>query len=136
MAGRGQREAARNPQDAEPLPGRAHARLPNRPAGQQRTQRRRGAARAGMMAASLRVGGRVMSGSGAPLAACAVTLAPLAVVVPLALGPLFLVTAATCLALDLRGLLSTLRRFAPLAWLLLLLTAWATVSASWSILPL
>src|SRR5665213_2322265 len=53
-----------------------------------------------MMAASLRVGGRVMSGTGATLAACALALAPLAVVVPL------------------------------------VLSAWATVSAMWSILPL
>jgi hypothetical protein len=77
-----------------------------------------------------------MSGSGATLAACALILAPLAVVMPLALAPLFLVTAATLLALDIRGFLRTVRRFAPLAWLLLLLTAWAAVSASWSILPL
>lgn len=89
-----------------------------------------------MMAASLRVGGRVMSGTGATLAACALALAPLAVVVPLALAPLFAVTALALLALDVRSVLGTLRRYAALAWLLLLLSAWATVSATWSILPL
>src|SRR5665213_1899120 len=89
-----------------------------------------------MMAASLRVGGRVMSGTGATLAACALALAPLAVVAPLALAPLFAVTALALLALDVRSVLGTLRRYAALAWLLLLLSAWATVSATWSILPL
>jgi exopolysaccharide production protein ExoQ len=79
---------------------------------------------------------RSLSWSARVLAACAVVLPPLAVIDPLALAPLFTLAAVAILALGGSAVAAAARTLAPLALLLGLLAAWATVSATWSIVPL
>src|ERR1700722_9579001 len=72
----------------------------------------------------------------ATLALSAGLLAPLAVIDPLGLAPFFAIAAVTLLVFARDGLGRMAWQLAPAALLFLLLTLWATVSASWSILPL
>src|SRR6185312_1687660 len=75
-------------------------------------------------------------GNAIVLRACAFFLAPAAVIDPLALAPLFGLAAVAILALGGKAALDAARPLAPLALLLALLSLWATLSASWSIVPL
>jgi O-antigen ligase len=69
------------------------------------------------------------------LAVAAIIAPPLAVLAPLALAPLLALVAAALLASDARRCVAALRRFAPLAVLLALLSVWASLSAWWSPIP-
>ena len=75
-------------------------------------------------------------GSALVLRACALLLAPAAVIDPLTLAPLFGLAAVAIVALDRKAVFEAARPLAPLALLLALLSLWATLSAAWSILPL
>ncbi|HUB95467.1 MAG TPA: O-antigen ligase family protein, partial [Stellaceae bacterium] len=69
------------------------------------------------------------------LALAAGVLAPVGVIDPLAIAPLFAVLALALLLLGRNGLLEPLRQLWPAALLFLLLAIWATLSSFWSILP-
>ena len=73
--------------------------------------------------------------AGNVLACSAIIAPPLAVLAPLALAPLLALVALALLASDWRGCLDALRRLAPLAALLALLSLWASVTAAWSPIP-
>jgi exopolysaccharide production protein ExoQ len=79
---------------------------------------------------------RPRSRSALVLAACGFLVPTVAVIDPLALAPLFAIAAAALVALDARAVAAAARPLAPAALLLGLLSLWAIVSASWSILPL
>jgi O-antigen ligase len=68
------------------------------------------------------------------LAACALIMPALAVYAPLGLAPLLAVSAVLLLLAQGRSLARP-RDVAPLTGLLVLLSLWATLSATWSILP-
>ncbi len=70
------------------------------------------------------------------LAACAAIVPATGLVAPLGIAPLFTIAAVAILALDGPALLRGARPLAPLAALAAALGAWATLSASWSIVPL
>jgi exopolysaccharide production protein ExoQ len=76
-----------------------------------------------------------LSGRAATLAVAAFVLAPVGLIDPLALAPVFTILVVTLLVIARDGLLAASRPLLPAATLLLPLAAWATVSASWSILP-
>ena len=78
---------------------------------------------------------RAIATPGNILALAAMVAPPLAVLAPLGLAPLLALTAAALLASDWPGCLDALRRFAPLAGLLALLSLWAAVTAAWSPIP-
>lgn len=71
----------------------------------------------------------------AVLPATALILPPLAVFAPLGTAPLLAITAIIMLALDWQRCRDGLNTLAGLAMLLAALGIWATISASWSILP-
>jgi O-antigen ligase len=76
-----------------------------------------------------------LSGRALTLTAAAFVLAPVGLIDPLALAPVFAVVAAILAVVARDGILAAARPLVPATVLLLLLAAWATVSASWSILP-
>jgi exopolysaccharide production protein ExoQ len=76
-----------------------------------------------------------LSGRAATLAVAAFVLAPVGLIDPLALAPVFAIVAVALLVVARDGLWTAARPLAPAGLLLLLLAAWATISASWSILP-
>jgi len=75
------------------------------------------------------------TGTGLVLAATGAVMAPLALFAPLGLAPLLSVAAFLVLVLERQRLLRAGRAFKPLAVLLLLLSAWGMLSASWATLP-
>jgi exopolysaccharide production protein ExoQ len=72
----------------------------------------------------------------AVLAACAFIMPGLAVYAPLGLAPLLAVAAFVLLVVASNQVLAVACEVAPLAVLLVLLSLWATMSGTWSILPL
>jgi len=74
-------------------------------------------------------------GAGIVLAAAAVLLPPLAVEAPLAVAPLLTAVALALLAADAKRIFAGFGQLLPLTGLLAALSAWATASALWSILP-
>ena len=86
------------------------------------------------MTGSFRTSPWLLDGTAA-LAAAALVISPLAVLAPLGLAPLQAALALILLAVAPRRVFAGVGRVLPLAVMVAALALWATVSASWSILP-